>query len=89
MCKDEWHFLPGSASACLAKLQGELLPQWGAGGFTSVIGRAVLLSGNRQRNKAEGLTHLPAVLEVPWFLLLHPYGFPSLWTQLQQHHCTR
>lgn len=27
-CKDAWHFLPGSASACLAKLQGELLHQW-------------------------------------------------------------
>lgn len=26
-CKDTWHFLPGSAFACLAKLQGELLSQ--------------------------------------------------------------
>lgn len=68
---------------------GASTPMAVAGGFTSAIGQAVLLSRNHQRNKAEGLTHLPAVLKVPWFLLLHPYGFPSLWAQLQRHHCTR
>lgn len=69
---------------------GASIPIAEAGGFTLAMGRAVLLSGNHGRNKApEGLTHLPAVLKVPWFLLLHPCGFPSLWAQLQQHHCMR
>lgn len=55
--------------------RGSFCPNGGDWKVCPSCEQAVLLSGNRLRNKApKGLPHLPTVLKVPWFLLL-----PSPW----------